>query len=492
MSYKRQNFVDNATVLRAEHLDHIEDGIVEIDVRTQGYVTPEMFGAVGDGVTDDTEAIQTAVAQKGVIRFLPKTYKITNVIAVSSDTLLVGNNAVILKPSQDTGHRVFSVVDVENVIIDGFKVQAEAYSKSNDPNNADDMEVYSNAYGFRIQDSHNIIVRNVTLNDCMYGFMIVGASDVKINSCRIDGDILDADGTERGGTFYGMYITQSNEIYVSNTYIAVSKRGNNHHHDIYIGADCHKIYFDHCKFRAKGKEPVSFKQGTSKRTTNEDGTPTDDAKPSTDICIMNSSFRCIGGIAYIDNGGETIFQNCDIRTTSTSYAFRSVYDSTITLSNNHVHCSQGIVLGFDNGGNFKVFDNYFKCLRILSANHTRTINCDIGNCVFDCDKALGESTNYALLYLNNTGGGDGKVRVTNNVINMYNYMKNDFPININNANIALNVYGNTFISDTQRTALMHNQTSQISTYYNNLAIGFSNFAISSDVGTSDGNVVVQA
>lgn len=49
------------------------------------FVTPEMFGAVGDGVTDDSDAINTCLTHKNVI-FSHKTYLVSKTLNVSKGT----------------------------------------------------------------------------------------------------------------------------------------------------------------------------------------------------------------------------------------------------------------------------------------------------------------------------------------------------------------------------------------------------------------------
>jgi hypothetical protein len=60
------------------------------------YVTPEMFGAVGDGVNDDTTAIQLAVNSEKQIKFDGnKNYKITQRIVLKSNTVYEFDGATI-------------------------------------------------------------------------------------------------------------------------------------------------------------------------------------------------------------------------------------------------------------------------------------------------------------------------------------------------------------------------------------------------------------
>lgn len=70
-------------------------------------VTPEMYGAIGDGVVDDTIAIQNAVNNKGVIVFgAGKRYKITSTIRIANNTILELNGATLQYVTQG-GTRLF-------------------------------------------------------------------------------------------------------------------------------------------------------------------------------------------------------------------------------------------------------------------------------------------------------------------------------------------------------------------------------------------------
>lgn len=153
MSYEKQDFTDN-TVLTAAQLNHMEEGIaaaeklagkagtaLTIGTVTTGdkaaasiadgklnltlprgekgdsgtsasALTPEQFGAVGDGVTDDTEALVAAMTaaseKKQPLELTPgATYRFTEVLKPKDNLTIHGNGAALLsdvqwaKPTQD-------------------------------------------------------------------------------------------------------------------------------------------------------------------------------------------------------------------------------------------------------------------------------------------------------------------------------------------------------------------------------------------------------
>lgn len=79
------NFNPNGIELARSSASEIDSSIL----KTNSYVTPEMFGAKGDGITDDDIAINLALESKKIVMFGNKTY------IVSSPILLKDNNYII-------------------------------------------------------------------------------------------------------------------------------------------------------------------------------------------------------------------------------------------------------------------------------------------------------------------------------------------------------------------------------------------------------------
>lgn len=90
MSYRRIDTQDGVTVMNKDLYDNLQDGIEERGV------TPQMFGAIGDGTHDDTESIQAMFdSNKGI-------YHIPSGIYIISSPIFIKNNSVIYGESSET------------------------------------------------------------------------------------------------------------------------------------------------------------------------------------------------------------------------------------------------------------------------------------------------------------------------------------------------------------------------------------------------------
>lgn len=116
------------------------------------YVTPEMFGAKGDGVTDDTDAIQKCMDSNEVlVMFSYKPYKITNTIKVTKDKSIFGG--VFFMPSSDNRISLFSINDTKH-----FEITDSIFSSIRDNTN-----VYPPKGHTRVSDS---LSSNITFVKC--------------------------------------------------------------------------------------------------------------------------------------------------------------------------------------------------------------------------------------------------------------------------------------------------------------------------------------
>ena len=126
------------------------------------YVTPEMFGAKGDGETDDTQAFINFFNDDTLIKILGynKTYIISGITITKSNFQLIGNFSTLkLKDNQNVNHMLvfdswtknIENINVSNLILDGYK---------NNQNSADTPLL-------RIMGHNNHFIKNIVFNNCI-------------------------------------------------------------------------------------------------------------------------------------------------------------------------------------------------------------------------------------------------------------------------------------------------------------------------------------
>lgn len=70
-------------------------GNTQRKVVTDGVFNVKSYGATGDGITDDTAAVQAAINAGVTIHFLPGTYIVSSSLQITSEKIIVGNGAII-------------------------------------------------------------------------------------------------------------------------------------------------------------------------------------------------------------------------------------------------------------------------------------------------------------------------------------------------------------------------------------------------------------
>ncbi len=173
--------------------------IIENDAKIHYYVTPEMFGAAGDGLTNDTAAVQAAI-DTGLTVVLKNTYLIDTVSG--TNITIIGNGKKLINNGTRELITANSLV-IEDVIIDNQAVFD-----------------YQSAVLYATLDALDCKINNVTINNV--NKIGVRASNALIDKLRVI-TTFDVENTYDGtdNHLYGLYInhdSSSRSFNIKNSY----------------------------------------------------------------------------------------------------------------------------------------------------------------------------------------------------------------------------------------------------------------------------------
>lgn len=144
--------VDNGSLF------HLDNGLYAKLLRKET-VNIKQFGAYGDGIHDDTEAIQNAINASNIV-FVPETnsyYKVTNNITFKSGLTIYGcgEKSKLLMPNT-LQKKLFDISNVKDIIIDNIKLCNESCQTGSS------VDLNKNRFIF----TEN--VENITIKNCYF------------------------------------------------------------------------------------------------------------------------------------------------------------------------------------------------------------------------------------------------------------------------------------------------------------------------------------
>lgn len=232
--YERLNLKDGS-ILSAKHIDHIEAGIaslvengnnLENDVENlKSYVTPQMFGAAGDGMTDDTKAFQAAVDSGYNVHIPSGTYSIVGGISINKlGTSIVGQSKENTVLNMGSGISCNTSCIIKNIRINGTRDKSEYKTScgiliASSGVTLENIYVYTCVSGIKLADQNHVGGLLFVRCTCSYnkhaGFDFskninsVQRNSIVLKMCTavkngVDPDTLTSAATP--GTGYGFYI----------------------------------------------------------------------------------------------------------------------------------------------------------------------------------------------------------------------------------------------------------------------------------------------
>ena len=333
---------------------------------TLGYVIPQMFGAAGDGITDDTEAIQAAV-DTGFNVYFPKGSYLCSTITINNSHKIIDGGGSDINFGESTGFVI--PITVHDIEIRNFNSVCEFEKGSSKTTNAH-ISVYGQ--GNAEYYAYNIIIRNCNFVGGVMGVSASSAKNVTIIGCTFDGFVYKPEDYAGG---YGILLQSCIDVAIYGCRFSLGKYGR---HDIYISVDrrktenkrCKNIVIDACSFDHSDLEldgNLHYYSGTT--------TPIN-VRTSTAVSICNCYYySTVGMVTFYAEDGDidgAFVSKCVIDSPVFNNGSNELkYVINFPATNYYVCAVIDGVKVFNEPNDYQSFAYLNKC-------NVKVINCDIG------------------------------------------------------------------------------------------------------------------
>lgn len=156
----------------------------------KNYATPQMYGAKGDGVNDDTNAIQTAINENLVVFFPEGNYRITARLTMKKNRHLIGASKDITKiVSNDEEYCFIIPMDADHSTVEhigftsGVQIGRTGTASVQDMNTRFSNVLISGGYGLHVGHRGGVY-DTVSITNSKYG-VVVESTDNTFTNCVV-------------------------------------------------------------------------------------------------------------------------------------------------------------------------------------------------------------------------------------------------------------------------------------------------------------------
>lgn len=176
--------IQNQAVAKA--LAGLQEGYEKVyEAVAEHQVTPQMFGAIGDGEADDTEAIQEALRNHRSVYIPEGVYMIRTStddtaeyndgegigVEIPSNTRLVMHPNAVLKgiPNLSSRYRVLWATDSENIFISGGRIECDKESADGE-----------HGHGLVLRNCKNVTVENMKIYNALADCIVISGNSESV------------------------------------------------------------------------------------------------------------------------------------------------------------------------------------------------------------------------------------------------------------------------------------------------------------------------
>ena len=299
--------ITNDDVIDERKIIELYDDYLIAELLVSNTIRVEQIGAAGDGVTDDTQAINYAIENFDNI-IMRKNYYITdslNIHNLSNKNINGLNSGKIFKTaSEDNLSYIFDIIDGHNIIIQNLNLESESIYPTipgqDHPNWNSSLS--SNVTGFWI---HNTACDNITIKNIKSKYLNFEANLNGQNDARMDNIIIE-NYEAVGNTRTAFYIGYTLNSTFNNVSVIADDLPLPATHFIYCGKGTGNININNCYFLGTQyhKSGLNFQDASF-----VPGSLSDDIDMN--IRCNNTIINCPQPLRFMNDEIKGYFNNCE-------------------------------------------------------------------------------------------------------------------------------------------------------------------------------------